>query len=270
MALIACSRMYNVTDVAKAAWADLFGWVGQAAAVPLCVIDHAPPEPLAALWQREEMACAFMCGWPFSNASPQPHIVAAPVPRGAHYNGLPVYRTDLIVRKDRHFGKLEDTFGGRLAWTVENSHSGFNALRYHLLQYRQDFGEKLYEGRIGPVLSPAGALESVVSGKADVAPMDSYALDLFRLHQPEMIADVKVIESTAHAPVPPLVAHHDIDERVVKKLQKAFLSANVAPEMSGALASLNLTGFCRMRPTDYDLADRWATEALNAGYLRPE
>ena len=38
--------------------------------------------------------------------------------------------------RGRALRTLEDTFGGRAGWTVEHSHSGFNAFRHHLLAYR--------------------------------------------------------------------------------------------------------------------------------------
>ena len=37
------------------------------------------------------------------------------------------------MRKDAPYEGLADTFGGAGRWTVEHSHSGFNALRHHLL-----------------------------------------------------------------------------------------------------------------------------------------
>lgn len=269
MALIACSRMYNATPAVRDAWAALFARVSDDAGVPLDIVDHAAPAPLDDLWRRPDIGSVFMCGWPFSQAAPQPRIVVAPVPAGDRYGGKPVYFTDLVARRDRGFTRLEDTFGGRIAWTVENSHSGFNAPRYHLLRYRQTYGARLYRERVGPVLTPAGALDSVITGQADVAPMDSYALDLMRRHAPATVRDIAVLASTAAAPVPPLVARHDVDAETLERLRNAFLDAGSAPETAALLDTLGLVGFAPAAPADYALAARWEREALARGYPHP-
>lgn len=64
-ALIANARMYSVAPGATAAWKRLFALVAERSGVPLKVIDHAFPQKLSELWQREDLALTFMCGWPF-------------------------------------------------------------------------------------------------------------------------------------------------------------------------------------------------------------
>src|SRR5437588_10404190 len=133
MTLIANARMYAVTPAVKAAGQDLFGWVARTSDVPLAYLDHAAPAPLEALWERDDLGAAFMCGFPFASAARRPEPLAAPVPSPPRYAGLPQYCTDLIVRADRDPANVNDTFGGRVGWTVVHSQSGYNAVRHHLL-----------------------------------------------------------------------------------------------------------------------------------------
>jgi ABC-type phosphate/phosphonate transport system substrate-binding protein len=270
LTLIACSRMYNVTPRARQAWASLFTWVSETSGVELEIVDHPAPAPLEDLWARPDMGCVFMCGWPFGRAEPQPRPIAAPIPSGDRYRGRPSYFTDLIVRRDRGYRTLEDTFGGRIAWTVDASHSGFNAPRHHLLGFRTGDRPRLYRESIGPVLTPSGALACVVDGMADVAPMDSYALDLIRLHQPERVAEISVIDSTNAALIPPLVAATEIDTATRAGLRRAFLAAGTDPIIAAVIADLGLTGFAAVEADEYGLAVLWEQEALSAGYRRPE
>ena len=75
-------------------------------------------------------------------------IVAAPVPRAAPVQGRPLYATCLVVKAERDYASLEDTFGGRLGFTVDDSHSGYNALRHHLdgvVRRREDDLEALHD-----------------------------------------------------------------------------------------------------------------------------
>ncbi len=269
MTLIACSRMYNVTPKAKAAWTALFDWLSVASGIDLTVIDHPAPLPLAPLWARDDMACAFMCGWPFSRAEPRPQLIAAPIPAGERYKGRPVYFTDFIVRRDRGYRSLSDTFGGRIAWTDAASHSGFNAPRHHLLAYRSAGRDRLFGESAGPVLSPSGALESVLSERVDVAPMDSYALDLIRRQEPERIADIAVVDTTAASPIPPLVASPGVSRASCKKLRDALLTAHRDPATADILSDLGLIGFSAVEPDAYRLAREWERQAAEAGYERP-
>src|SRR5580693_9807886 len=133
MPYVANARMYSVNAAAASAWKELFGWLARESGVDLDVIDHSFPLPLAELWSRSDLACAFMCGYPFALAAQKPRPVAAPVPIGAPIPGRPVYATRLVVRADSKFRSIEDTFGGRLGYTIEDSNSGYNALRHHLL-----------------------------------------------------------------------------------------------------------------------------------------
>ncbi len=270
MALIACARMYNVTHVAKRAWASLFTWVAESSGLALDVIDHSAPAPLADLWSRPDMGCVFMCGWPLSRADPQPHPIAAPIPLGRRYQKRPIYFTDLIVRRDRGYRTLEDTFGGRIGWTVDSSHSGFNATRHHLLSFRTADRPCLYAASIGPAVTPARSLEWVVAGTVDVGPMDSYALDLIRLHEPERVSEIEIIDTTAPAPIPPLVASHGLDPTVRASLRRSFLAAGDEPAMTTVMADLNLSGFAPVEIEEYGLATVWEREALAAGYRRLE
>lgn len=269
MTPIASSRMYNVTQAARNAWAALFDWVSRRSGVALQVVDHTAPAPLDQLWKRPDMGCVFMCGWPLSCALPQPHIIAAPVPSSHRYAGQPIYFTDLITRKRDGFRSLEETFGRTIAWTVETSHSGFNAPRHRLLPFRSASHPNLYRRSIGPVLTPAGSLASVVEGRADIAPMDSYALDLIRRHEPHRVADIVVIDTTPSAPIPPLVASPGVSAEIRERLKHAFIAAGTSKDVADLLDSLGLARFAEVGIEAYRVAQDWDREALDAGYRRP-
>ena len=87
MQYVANARMYSISPGAAAAWKDLFEWLSHESGVGLRVIDHAFPLPLAELWSRPDLACGFMCGFPFIQAKNPPKPVAAPVPLAAPIQG---------------------------------------------------------------------------------------------------------------------------------------------------------------------------------------
>src|SRR5437867_473136 len=137
MVPIASARMYSRSPTLTAAWRRLLEWVAARAGVEMKVLELADPYPLEGLWARDDLGCVFMCGYPWAMRADRPHLVAAPVPSPSRYGGRPIYFTDFVVRADSAYRTLEDTFGGRLAYSTEHSHSGYNAARFHLLAYRR-------------------------------------------------------------------------------------------------------------------------------------
>ena len=162
--MIACSRMYNVAPAARAAWDRVFAHVAEVSGVPLEIVAHPAPSPLEELWTRPDLGAAFMCGLPFATADPRPVPLAVPIPTPAHYGGGAVYFSRLAVRRDSEFETVEDAFGGRVAWTVENSYSGYVALLHHLRRFRMPDRPTLFREAVGPLVTPTAAIEAVIEG----------------------------------------------------------------------------------------------------------
>src|SRR6266536_1229138 len=127
--------MYASSASLSAAWNSLLAWVSAVSDVDLEVIEHPYPAPLDDLWQREDMGCVFMCGYPWALRRDRPVLLASPVPSPPRYGGRAVYVTDFIVRAEGPHTTLADTFGGAIAYSTEHSHSAYNAPRYHLLAH---------------------------------------------------------------------------------------------------------------------------------------
>jgi ABC-type phosphate/phosphonate transport system substrate-binding protein len=269
MPYVANARMYSVNSAAASAWRELFDWLARKSGVDLRVIDHAFPAPLAELWSRPDLACAFMCGFPYALAAQKPRPVAAPIPAKALVPGRAVYASRLVVCADSKFRSIEDTFGGRLGYTVEDSHSGYNALRHHLLPYRHRHGEKLYRESIGPLFTPRRVIEALFAGGIDVGPLDSYALDLMMRHQPDLARQIRIVSTTEVAPIPFLVAASGCPDDVVSALQAALATFGDASECADLRDRLCLEAFTPVNTDDYGLTLRWDAEARAAGYRQP-
>jgi ABC-type phosphate/phosphonate transport system substrate-binding protein len=267
--LVANARMYSVTPPVAAAWRELFLWAGQRAGVDLRWIDHAYPAPLGELWSWPDLGCAFMCGWPFAQSDPQPKLIAAPVPSPARYGGRPVYFTDFVVRATADFRTLDDTFGFRLGYTVEDSQSGYNAPRHHLLKFRDPIRPTLYKEVVGSLVTPRRVIEALLDNRIDVGPLDSYVHDLLKKHDPALARQLRTVATTDAAPIPPLVAAPGCDEEAVAKLRKALVEAGTRPELAKLRGVLLLKGFAAAAPRDYRITVERDQAALRAGYARP-
>jgi len=248
---IANARMYSASPGVKADWQNVLRWTLSRAGLDWTVLDHDPPAPLAALWRRGDLGLAMMCGLPYSGRQPRPLLIAAPVPSPPRYGDRPLYFTDLVVKADSPFQRLEDTFGGTAGFTVEDSFSGHIAFRRHLLQYRPAAGKPLYRRVVGGLVHARGVIDALMAGRIDVGPLDSYYHDLLARNEPQFAAGVRVVATTKAAPIPPLVATEALDPAVVARLRDALADASGAPDLAMQRERLLLARFTVPNPSDY-------------------
>src|SRR3954467_12314314 len=164
------ARMYAVTPAVESTWRELLQHVTTEAGLTMAYLPYAAPQPLEALWARPDLGCVFMCGYPVALHLAPVVPLAAPIPRAAWADGQPRSRSDLIVRADAPYRTLEDTFDGRAGWTVEHSHSGFNAFRHHLLAYRGAERPAVYRAMTPNLVTARNILDAVRDGRIDIGP----------------------------------------------------------------------------------------------------
>jgi ABC-type phosphate/phosphonate transport system substrate-binding protein len=262
--------MYDVVPEVRTLWTRLFERVSALSGVALEPVEHRAPAPIDALWARADLGCVFMCGWPWTMATPRPTLLAAPIPDFARYGDRPIYVTDFAVRAADPARRLADTFGGRIGWTVEHSHSGFNAPRRHLMRYRTGERPRLYQEAVGRLMSPRGVIDALLAGSIDVGPLDGFWLDLFRRHCPDEAARLRVIESTDPAPIPPLVASAAVPDESAARIRRALLTLHEDATVGDLLHAVGVARFVAVEPAAYEaVAPRWAEEARLAFYAAP-
>ncbi len=267
--MIANARMYAVTPDAEDAWRELIAHVSQEAGVVLDYQRYPAPQPLEHLWQRPDLGCVLMCGYPIALKLADVIPIAAPVPDAAWAGGKAVYRSDLIVRADAAFKTFEDTFSGRVGWTVEHSHSGFNALRHHLLRYRTGQRPSVFDAATGNLVTARRILDEVLSGGIDVGPLDAYWHMLIAADKPDLTAGVRIIASTDLAPMPAFVASAGADRTMVAGLKASFAAAAERDWFPRLAKRLLITGFQLVEHADFAPTLAWDHEAKAAGYPLP-
>ena len=256
--MIVNARMYSATPQAKAAWKRVLAWALKKAALDWELLDYDAPAPLSDLWSRDDLGAAMMCGLPYSQRRARLTLVAAPVPSPPRYGGRPVYFTDIAVRSDSNYTKLEDTFGAVVGYTLADSMSGYVALRRHVLPFRSKSKPQLYRSAVGGLVNARRVIEALVDRRIDVGPLDSYYHDLIRYHEPDFAAKVRVIATTAPAPIPPLVS---TAKETLSGLREALLAAGRAPELASERDVLLLKAFAVPDEADYRVFDTYLSEA---------
>jgi ABC-type phosphate/phosphonate transport system substrate-binding protein len=258
--MIANARMYAVGAQAAGLWRALLSAVTAQAGLNVEVIEHAPPAEIDDLWRRTDMAAVFMCGLPFSRADPKPTLIAAPVPAAAEFAGRPEYWSELVVRSDSPFGDLESTLGGTICLTAPNSQSGYAAALQYLMAFdvartaKAGARSPLYREIAAPAVTPLGAVTAIVSGAADVAPIDAYAYRLLQKYRGDLTSKLRTVARTARTPIPPLVASIALEASVegAQGLRAAFTAAHKDPALKVLLGGLELSHFVTPDPRDYD------------------
>ncbi len=271
--------MYSVCPEAGELWHQLLGTVSARAGVPLRWHEHAAPAPLGELWRRPDLGAVFMCGLPYSAFEPRPRLIAAPVPSPVEFGGRPRYFSELVVRADSAFQSIEDTFGGRIAFTTADSQSGYAAAVFFLMQYPA--AKPLYREVIAPRITPLGAVTAVLGGRADVAPIDAYAHRLLQRYRSDLTGQLRVVARTAPTAIPAFVAsagprwtrdqrprsprtvadegsgdgghpRHGEQPRDGDSLAEAFARIHQDPAAEAAMTGLLLQRFARPEPPDYE------------------
>jgi ABC-type phosphate/phosphonate transport system substrate-binding protein len=259
---VANARMYSATPRVKDAWNRLLHWVLDDAGLAWDVIDYAAPAPLNALWARDDLGVAMMCGLPFSQRSPAAQLVAAPIPSPARYEGRPVYCTDIVVRADSPFRTLEDTFGGTAGYTLADSMSGGVAFNAHLQAFRTPERPRLYARTVGNLVNARGVIDALVRGDIDVGPLDSYYHDLLRANDAAYAQQVRTVASTRWTPIPPLVSTASLAPAELERLRASLQRAVAAPQLAAERASLLLAGFAVPDASAYAVLDQIARAPL--------
>lgn len=267
--MIANARMYAVTPDVEAAWRILLDHVFADAGLEPDYLPYPAPAPLEDLWARADLGAVLMCGYPIALGMGDITPIAAPIPATDWAAGEAVYRSDLIVRADSPFHTLADTFGGRLGWTAAHSHSGYNALRHHLFSHRTPERPSLYGAVVGDLVTPRAVIDAVLDGRIDVGPLDAYWGHLFRRARPDVMASLRVVDSTPLAKMPAFVGSAHAPPETIAKVRAAFAAAASRDWFPPLAEALQIAGFEPVGQADYDATLAWDVAARAAGYPAP-
>lgn len=259
--LVASTRMYNVAPGATSAWHRLLRRVSDGAGVPLEIVDHPHPAPLSALWQRPDLGCAFMCGWPLAQERGTRPILAAPVPSGA---GGPRYHSVFVVAASSPFEAVEQTFGGSFAFNSKGSHSGWNMPQAHLARLGAFFS-----GEVGPFGPHQRAAEAVANGEANLAAIDSLVWALLSRFDPALAGRLRVVGRTPDQPSPPLVGSAALGARQAERLRAALIGLSDDAAGRALLEDTCLSGFEAVTMAGYEETLGLSGDGSRAGVCWP-
>lgn len=268
--LVANARMYTVDAATDAAWRTLLAWVADAAQVPMRYEPWPAPAPLPALWRRDDVGCALMCGFPLAAwhdaqvARPVP--LAAAIPLDSEAPGRATYRTALVTAASGGLARVDALRGCRFAYTTPESQSGYQAVREHVAERARASGGRWFGALVGPLVTPRAVVEALLRGDADAGPLDAYWLALLQAHEPATAARLRVLDWTAWSPMPPFVCSAALPAAVRTRIAGALVAAGGAPALGEARAALRLAGIASVLAGTYDRLATRARAVDDLGY----
>ncbi len=210
----------------------------------------------------------FICGWPYSQRADQPHrpieLLCAPVMAAPRYQGRPLYFTDVIVPAASPYRSFGDLRGQAYAYNDQDSHSGYNVPRDHLLRLGETSG---YFGRAVASGSHQASIRMVTAGEVDASGIDSTVLERELARRPELAEAIRVVVSLGPSPIPPVVVARALAVERKQRLRDVFLAMHEDPEGGAILSDGLMARFVSVRDADYDPIREMVRRAEAAGFL---
>jgi phosphonate transport system substrate-binding protein len=211
-------------------------------------VDDLPWQERLERLAEGDIHAGWVCGWVYVQCV-QVDLLAAPVMAGARYGGQPVYFSDVIVRGDSAYTRLEDMRGTRWAYNERGSFSGYLAMLHRLAQMHETidiFGETIASG------AHSASLQMVVDERADVTALDSTAFDQLRQETPFLDEQVRVVESLGPFPVPPWVVSRAVADKERDALKQSLWEMCRNPHGQAVLSQGLFDRFIPVSDADYD------------------
>ena len=165
-------------------------------------------------------------------------------------NGELVYYSFLIVRRTSEAQSLKDLRGASFAFTDPLSNTGRLAPAYQvaLLGTNPDsfFSQTTF------TYSHDSSVRAVADGVVTAASVDSLVYDYLATAEPELIADVKVIERWGPFGINPLVVNPHLAEQTKADLRRVFLEMSDDPEGREILKRIEIDRFVVPEDSLYD------------------
>ena len=229
-------------------------------------IVQSQAEPLTDPAMRQDrLDITFICGLPFAQLDQvrpgQLQVVVAPVMQASRYQDRPVYFSDIIVNASSELKTFADLAGKTWCYNDPGSNSGYNLIRQRLLQfgYPCGFFSKVFQSG-----SHQRSIQLVAEGLADCAAIDSTVLEQELRDSPELLNQLRVVDSVGPCPIPPVVAARRLGSGFIDSLQTALCQPDV--ELQLAMERAGIRRYVAVPSDDYAAIALMYDAAVQAGY----
>jgi ABC-type phosphate/phosphonate transport system substrate-binding protein len=193
------------------------------------------------IWQSPDLLFAQTCSLPY-RALLHPDITLVGTPD----YGLPgcppgYYNSKIIVRVDAAGTQLINFSGTRFAYNGALSQSGWAGPMHHLLQAGIEFSAFVKSG------GHHASASAVAEGRADIAGIDALTLMLMGENDPDLVAQLQVIDTTVPTPALPFITASGRDPAPIADAVRTAISGLSDADRQ----ALHLRGLVNIPAADY-------------------
>jgi len=230
--------------------------------IPTEYVSGIPWEERERLFDRGEIEILWLCGLPYVHkadlAESTMEILAVSVPSGKRYGALPVYFSDVVVRRSSRFESFIDLRGASWAYNEPRSHSGFNVVRSYLSELGENSGffSAVYQSG-----AHSTSIEMILSREVDGAAIDSTVLEWSTAQRRGLMDQIRVIETLGPSPIPPWVRSRRVPGNLRAELRALLIGMEQDSAGRVILEHGRIARFVSAQDRDNDPIRRMAARA---------
>jgi len=214
-------------------------------------------------WRDPGMRLSQTCGYPFTFGLDRDwRLVATPV-FAVEWCAGPNYRNLVLVRRDDAAVGLEDLKGRRVAFNSEDSHSGYNSIRWMIAPLAEKgrfFGASVQSG------SHLASIKALAAGEVDCCSVDCVTFALIAEHGVVPTDGLRVLAEGPLVPGLPFITSRSTPDAAVQKMRSALMQAVAEPAMEELNKKLLIAGFADVPASAYEIIAEMDAEAAGKGY----
>lgn len=210
--------------------------------------DVVWPQDLLSHWRDDQLLLSGSCAYPLVKNLPKVQLVGAFHSLAQGCENLRS-RSWLVARSADEGRSLSDFRGQRAVCNSEDSHSGFNALRYliaPLAQQGKFFRQTLFSG------SHVASLAALRALQADIAAIDCITWALLRRYQPEALDGLAIVGETPLCAALPLITSANTDALLMEKLRSVLFEITMDEAFHPIMEANLIGGFAVPQRSFYD------------------
>lgn len=217
--------------------ADLERYLSDAIGRPVALVTRRTYQEITALLLADQLAAAWICGYPYVQYRDQLELLGIPV-----WRGRPLYRSYIIVAATGSAHKAADLAGHVHAFSDPDSNSGHLVTQAYLARQglrAEDFFQKTFY-----TYSHRNVVRAVASGLADSGSVDGYIWQVMQDVEPALTEATRVVRRSEWMGFPPIAASRSAATRQdVRSITSAFRSMHRSETGERILKQLRLDRF---------------------------
>jgi phosphonate transport system substrate-binding protein len=224
----------------------LQSYLQRATGYPVELVTRRTYQEITTLLTTSQLDAAWICGFPYVAHRSELQLVAVPL-----WHHKPLYRSYLIVDRDRRGNELLDLRGDIHAFSDPDSNSGFLVTRAALAE--RGLRPETFFAKTFFTYGHRDVIRAVSSGLAGSGSVDGYIYDVVGEIEPDLTAGTRILKASELLGFPPIAAPKiPINPVRLNIFTKALWEMNQDEEGRAVLNMLRLDGFGVEDPASFD------------------